>query len=373
MGHDAGRLRVLVPRLLDADNTNAQNLNAKALLARFRRPEVTWVGLHYGRPDPGVAANPRVHLVRLMRRRLWTWHAASRYLSNVDAIFYPGFEWFDARGLVLRGMIRKRVPVIATFEGLAGDAAAEAALERAAGHPVSCHRVEGSVLGRVRAVLGRADHVVAISPFLARMGRVLYGDKFSVLPLGVDAAVFHPAARREGCGAAVVVAAGHVSAHKRPSVFVDLAARYSDLRFRWYGEGAERGELIQLARSRGLANVEFSGAKSPADLAEAFRVADVFVLPSRSEGAPKVIQEAAACGLPVVAFGHFEPPSVVDGGNGFVVWTDQELVARIGQLAQDRGLRQSMCARSLEMAARWSWDVAAPQWEERIVGLARAG
>ena len=44
----------------------------------------------------------------------------------------------------------------------------------------------------VDALYRRADHVIAISPFLAEMGRRRYGDKFSVVPLGINDSIFIP-------------------------------------------------------------------------------------------------------------------------------------------------------------------------------------
>ena len=65
------------------------------------------------------------------------------------------------------------------------------------------------------------------------------------------------------------------------------------------GEGPERAALER--RAEGLP-VTFPGEqRDPAAVADFLRTLDVFVLPSRSEGLPNVVLEAAACGVPVVA------------------------------------------------------------------------
>lgn len=65
------------------------------------------------------------------------------------------------------------------------------------------------------------------------------------------------------------------------------------------GAGPERAALER--RAEGLP-VSFPGElREPQQVAEFLRTLDLFVLPSRSEGLPNVVLEAAACGLPVVA------------------------------------------------------------------------
>jgi glycosyltransferase involved in cell wall biosynthesis len=58
----------------------------------------------------------------------------------------------------------------------------------------------------------------------------------------------------------------------------------------------------ELAAQLGIADrVHFLGLKSAAELAELYRSADLFVLPSNGEALPAVVTEAMMCGLPVVA------------------------------------------------------------------------
>ena len=93
------------------------------------------------------------------------------------------------------------------------------------------------------------------------------------------------------------------------------------------------------------------------------------VLPSLSEGVPKITQEAAACGLAQIVFGHYETPTVVDGVNGYVVHNDDELQSRLGELIDDAALRRRMGAAGIEMAQQWSWQRVAPLWQERILAV----
>ena len=106
-------------------------------------------------------------------------------------------------------------------------------------------------------------------------------------------------------------------------------------------------------------------------LAEEFRKSSIFVLPSRSEGVPKVTQEAAACGLPVVLHGFFEAPTVVHEQNGLVAWSDEEFSQHVGALIHDRDTRTQMGRRGAEMAQEWDWDPIATQWEALLIQWAR--
>jgi glycogen(starch) synthase len=146
-----------------------------------------------------------------------------------------------------------------------------------------------------------------------------------------------------------------------------MAERSPQADFVWYGEGSLRQTLTRQAVVRGVENIFFPGALPPSKLADEFRQADVFVVPSKSEGVPKVSQEAAACGLPVVVFGFFEAPSVQDGVNGFVVWNDEQFFRRVAELLCNPERAAQMGEIGAKMGKQWDWDVLAPKWQSTII------
>ena len=76
--------------------------------------------------------------------------------------------------------------------------------------------------------------------------------------------------------------------------------------------GKLREKYLELIDEKNIKNLYFPGNLSPTDLGNAFRSGDIFILPSFAEGVPKTSQEAAACGMPILLFGYYEPFSVIE-------------------------------------------------------------
>ena len=56
------------------------------------------------------------------------------------------------------------------------------------------------------------------------------------------------------------------------------------------------------------------------DLPNYYNKASIFCLPTLEEGAPAVISQAMACGLPIIATKNCQAPDILDNGkNGFIV------------------------------------------------------
>lgn len=121
------------------------------------------------------------------------------------------------------------------------------------------------------------------------------------------------------------------------------------------GDGEQRTELEQEIRRLELeADVMMRGYIPPgAALTEAFANADIYVLPSLSEGIPKVLIEATAQGLPVVGSRVGGVPDVItDGVNGLLVepGSREAIRAAVETIIDDDALRRRLAAGALEYA-----------------------
>ncbi len=360
-------VHIFVPRWMNRANNNAQNANAKALLSRFSSSTAHWTAIYSDDPVESVTNNG-IDLIRLSHSRWWQFELLLAYQRTFDAIFYPGVMWPDEFGIKLQHLVRRRIPRIATMEGIIASPEKVAQVSAFVGHPVFAQPGVDAAIPRIRWMYETADHIIAISPFLARVATLLYGDKVSCLPLGLDHGIFHNDHHNEPARCRVV-GCGTVKSSKNPQLFLELAARYRNTEFVWFGDGAMRPSLLDEARRRGLDNLTFPGALQPDILAEEFRNSSFFVLPSHAEGVPKVTQEAAACGLPIVLNGYFEAPTVLHEENGLVAWSDNELTEHVGRLIADEAARRSMGARGAAMVKHWHWDEIAPRWEEVIMRI----
>lgn len=80
-----------------------------------------------------------------------------------------------------------------------------------------------------------------------------------------------------------------------------LQAKVGPVRYLIAGAGGDRARVEQLASELGVGNrVTFCGFVPDSELPDHYRLADVFVMPSRGEGFGIVFLEAMACGTPVL-------------------------------------------------------------------------
>ena len=181
-----------------------------------------------------------------------------------------------------------------------------------------------------RALCAMATLVVATSRGVAR--RFWWSPaKVRVVPNGIDLERFAPRAPSVTLRAALqlpplaplAVSVGRHVPEKGYRHLIDAAARLEQTRpgVHWVlvGDGELRSELEAQSRRLDLASrVHFTGSRS--DVADLLALADVFVLPSESEGFGRVLVEAMAMARAIVATNVGGIPDIVlDGETGVLV------------------------------------------------------
>ena len=225
-----------------------------------------------------------VFLLVLLRARYAIIHAHELHSSGLVGVFAKA--WLPSKRLVIK------VPAVGPWIGDLAN------LRRLPG--------AGALLSLVRK---HADALVAVSANLGAELRDAHLPNVHVIPNGVDTEVFAPPsdvdrrkARRQVCGGGdeprpVVLFVGRLGPEKNVPVLIDALKHVGHgVRLLIVGDGELRAALgEQAAAVPDRHTVDFCGAVS--DVAPFYRAADVFVLPSLSEGSPNVLLEAMSCGI----------------------------------------------------------------------------
>lgn len=182
------------------------------------------------------------------------------------------------------------------------------------------------------------------------------------LPPVVDPRLFcpDPAAAKEWD---LLVACRLVERIKNLSVLGELGGRF---RVAVAGSGPDEARLKR--RFPGLA---WLGRLPHAELPAAMRAARLFMHTGLRESMPRVVPEAMACGVPVVAFAGRIAPEAVPDGCGLKVPV-RGFCGPIGALLRDDGAREEMGRRAREHAlAHWGPERIGPPLDDLLARIAR--
>jgi glycosyltransferase involved in cell wall biosynthesis len=339
------RIKILFNGWADRSNINAQNLNCREIARRMdpRRFEISL--FTSDEPDPHLVGRENIRFLRIPGR-LGTPVIVRHLLGRYDALLYLRMSRADS--------IFRRI--VQSYKG-----------RKLLVAPVESRQDTCNGTRRFYDELDAlADVVVANSPFVAETFRTRYRREPCMIFTGVDTELFRrlSAEARPSNDASTVMFLGSFQEHKQPWIVLDAAKLFPEARFVLLGNGPLKPGLERRAVEERLSNVSFLPARDYEASARELVKADIFLHPSCVEGLPKVTLEAAAAGIPVVAFNDYRTPSVVDGETGFCVDTVSEMMDRLAQLIEDGSLRASMGAAAQEHAKNFDWSLIARQWEE---------
>lgn len=147
--------------------------------------------------------------------------------------------------------------------------------------------------------------------------------------------------------------------------FAILEQRLPEARLIVAGDGSQRAELENLARTLKLRNVEFIGRVAPEKMHELYSAADIYLNGSDIDNMPGSIIEAFASGLPVISTDAGGIPYIVsDRETGMLVHRgDYESMAGVAQrLLDDGDLAPRMTSRAHEECNKYLWREVKGEW-----------
>lgn len=231
-----------------------------------------------------------------------------------------------------------------------------------------------------RWIWRRADRVVAVCESLGRLALETWPDlRCSVITNGVDLKLFHPAEPKpsEPQGGPVrCLAVARLVERKGLGDLVRAFALQERGRFQLdvVGGGPDEKSLRDLVGRLGLQDsIRFLGVLDRQAVAERYRQADIFTLPSSAEAFGNVFAEALASGLPIVGSNVGGIPELVEHGvNGLLVPAGDvpALAGAIQYLGGDKALRYDMARRNRAKAeATLDWSHVTARYLSIYTGL----
>jgi teichuronic acid biosynthesis glycosyltransferase TuaC len=236
-------------------------------------------------------------------------------------------------------------------------------------YTVVCHGSDVNVLMQknralyVRSLDG-AKRVIFVSEALRRRAHEMGMNSTNscVIPNGVDLDIFRPelrgpCRRNLGIGSEepVVAFVGNLQPVKGADRLPRIAEVLAEVQPQAHLLVAGDGPLRRFLETRLHGNSRLLGRLSTEEVAAVLAAADVAVLPSRSEGWPTVIQEAHACGTPVVGAGVGGIPEALSV-TGTVVpegpAMERRMAVAVADSLESRGAENDL----RESAALLSWD-----------------
>ena len=254
------------------------------------------------------------------------------------------------------------------------------------------HREQWPVVyGRIRARIGwwlestLAPYVYRHSSYVAVSSRT----RDELIDLGVDAArisVVHngtqapPRTDHVPSPTPHILVLGRLVPHNRVEHVLEsarvLREQYPDLRVSIVGEGWWRKQLEGAARTKCVADITtFFGHVDDSTKDRLLREAWVRALPSLKEGWGLVIMEAAARGVPAVAYAEAGGvvESIAHGSTGVLASDEKDFTAALDRILRDRDYRQSLGIAAALRSAEFTWEAAIKNFEQVLLDAVDRG
>lgn len=266
------------------------------------------------------------------------------------------------------------------------------AAREASGKPLFCHvhateydrsgeRVNTAVRDLELRGLHAADRIIAVSDYTRNVLAERYGilkSRIDVAHNGVDARESGRRPRRQAVGGRparerLVLFLGRITYQKGPEYFLETARLVlqsaSNVRFVMAGSGDLFTQMVERAAEMGIGRFfHFTGALNRKQVAEIYRRADLYVMPSVSEPFGIAPLEAAAHGAPILISRQSGVAEVLQGALRSDFWDVRDMASKILFALNNRALSGALRRRAGRDLRRITWDMCAEKLERLYAG-----
>ena len=163
-----------------------------------------------------------------------------------------------------------------------------------------------------------------------------------------------------------VVYIGGLIKRKQVHQILKLARRYNDLRFNIIGDGSERNKLEKESSD----NVIFYGLLNHKEMNNILKNSQLMILPSKSEGFPKVILEAASAGIPSLVYSSYGVEEWIENNsNGFIVDEFNDMISFLDDMLLDNKILNKVSKNTIQLSEKFNWNTIIKNWEKIIIDL----
>jgi glycosyltransferase involved in cell wall biosynthesis len=192
-----------------------------------------------------------------------------------------------------------------------------------------------------------ADAIIVTTQELKKyVGKSISEQKIHLIPNGVDTKLFRPSSQRENIKKKdVILFIGRLSKEKNLfSLIEGVSLLPSKVPLLFIGDGSLKEELIKFAKEKSV-NLQIETRVANDELPRYINEAEVFILPSLTEGHPKVLLEAMSCGIPCIGTNVPGIRDLIQDGVTGILCSDttSESVARgIERLMREKNLAETI-------------------------------
>ena len=235
------RITIFTPSFADENDTNAQDLTVKEIVARLPPELFRVIMISEGKPDPRIAARKNTKLLPYYKHGNMAQLLIRGLAYSPDVYFYPRTGPLDQALFMLRKKLRLRMAVVTHIVMVVND-------------------VTGN--GLVARSIVEGDAVLANSAYVAETVQQRFGVQPGTIYNGIDRRFFFSRHAPSPTGTAeplTVLYAGSFQPRKRVELVVQQAARWPHVLFRLVGRGETENACRALTAQLQCRNVEFLG------------------------------------------------------------------------------------------------------------------